>query len=345
MSMRVELANAVPRLSWMPVVKRTRFDGLGASADLSDPARRLADPTGCAILTQPFPAGPPEQLTTPANTLSGARTMRTYVISLVIALAVLLGAAPAQAQYGVRQPAATAVGERYHVELSGDFWSPSPLVAVTSESLGIPGTTFDLASDFGVTKERFRQFQLVLRPARKHKFRVEYTPIRYQTDTVLERNIVFNGIGFRVGVPVGLDFEWKAWRLGYEYDIIYRERGFLGFIVEAKYTDVNVNLTSVLAQEYARARAPIPAIGGIGRIYVARNVGLTFELSGFELPKSLDEGTTASYFEMDLYGTVNFTNNVGAQFGYRRLHINYAIDLDQGDFDLKGPYFGAVVRF
>ena len=42
----------------------------------------------------------------------------------------------------------------------------------------------------------------MLRPARKHKFRLAYTPIKYETESVLSRTIVFNGIEYRVGLPV-----------------------------------------------------------------------------------------------------------------------------------------------
>lgn len=266
-------------------------------------------------------------------------------VALTVGLAALLGTAPAYAQYGAPRVAQPAIGERYHVELGGDFWKPNPLVTVASESLGIEGTNIDLAGDFGVAKERFREFNVVLRPARKHKFRINYTPITYVADTVLERRIVFNGIAYNIGVPVALDFAWRAWRVGYEYDIIYRDRGFLGVIVEAKYTDVEIHLDSIVGNEFARAKAPIPAIGGIGRVYVTSNTALTFELTGFQLPKSIQEGTTAQYIELDVYGTVNFTNNVGARVGYRTLDVNYTVDVDRGDFQLKGMYFGGVVRF
>ena len=55
--------------------------------------------------------------------------------------------------------------------------------------------------------------------------------------------------------------------------------------------------------------------------------------------------TAASYFDFDLYGTVNFTNNVGAQGGYRSFDVIYKVENDNGDLQLKGLYFGGVVRF
>ena len=99
----------------------------------------------------------------------------------------------------------------------------------------------------------------MLRPARKHKFRVEYIPIKYEVDTVLRRSIIFNGNIYPIGLPIQGEFKWDAWRFGYEYDFIYRDRGFLGVIAEAKYTHVSAELATPLIYEFAEAKAPIPA--------------------------------------------------------------------------------------
>jgi hypothetical protein len=155
---------------------------------------------------------------------------------------------------------------------------------------------------------------------------------------------VFNGQIYPVDLQVTSAMEWRTWRLGYEYDALYTDRGFLGLVVEAKYTDVNVSLDSVVASEFASAKAPIPAIGGIGRIYVAPNASFTLEITGLKLP-NFDEDYKAKYIDIDAYGTVNFTDNVGLQLGYRSINVDYAIDLDAGDLQLRGWYFGGVARF
>jgi hypothetical protein len=92
------------------------------------------------------------------------------------------------------------------------------------------------------------------------------------------------------------------------------------------------------------ARAPIPAIGLIGRGYLVPNISITGELSGFRLP-NIDENYQGTYYDFDLYGTVNFNDNLGVQGGYRSLTVFYRVDLDEGDLKMKGLYFGGVVRF
>jgi hypothetical protein len=270
--------------------------------------------------------------------------MRNPAFAIALFLAVTLPAVPAAAQYGVRG-SDRATGENYHVEIGGYLWSPTPTVLISSESLGIIGTTIDFVEDLGIEKKTFRQLKVVLRPGVKHKFRFEYTPMGYDAESTLRRTVIFNGQRFDVALPVQTDLNWKAYRFGYEWDFVYRDRGFVGLLLELKYTDIEASLANVLVgEEFVHAQAPIPAIGVIGRGYVAPNISITAEFSGFKLP-DIDEDYRANYFDFDLYGTVNFTEKVGAQVGYRRLTVFYRIDEDEGDLKMKGLYFGGVLRF
>ncbi len=239
-----------------------------------------------------------------------------------------------------------ATGENYHVEFSGLLWYPSPSIFIVSESLaGIPGTRIDFVEDLGIEQSWFKQLKVVLRANERNKFRFEYTPINYKAEMVLTRNLVFNGILFPAGANVSTDVDWNAFRFAYEYDFFYRDRGFIGMVLEAKYTDVRAELTnSPLEPEFVQARAPIPAVGLIGRGYVAPNISITGEFTLFKIPE-IDEKYGGKFFDLDIYGTVNFTENVGAQGGYRSFDVSYRADTDDGDLQLRGIYFGGVVRF
>jgi len=257
----------------------------------------------------------------------------------------MAAASPAAAQYRPRPLNDAATGETYHIEAGADLWMPTADMTVSSESLDIPGSTIDLKKDLGATDQRFRALQLQLRPSPNHKFRFQYIPVSYEASARLNQDIVFNGIRYRLGVPVNTTFDWKTFRIGYEYDFVTRSRGFAGFIVEAKYTDVKVELDSPFAQEFARARGPVPALGGIGRVYVVPNISITGELTGFKIPDSVDSRYNAHYVDLDIFGTVNFNNNIGVKAGYRSVDVGYLIKSDAGSFTLKGLYFGAIVRY
>jgi len=272
--------------------------------------------------------------------------MRTRAFAIAaFALAAGLLARPVSAQYAIRGLSDRATGETYHVEISGNLWGPTPNVLISSESLGIIGNQIDFVTDLGIEKSTFRQLKVALRPATKHKFRFEYTPINYTAEANPTRRIVFNGVEFPITIPVQTDVNWNAYRFGYEYDFIYRDRGFAGLLLELKYTDIEASLQNIIGTEFVHARAPIPAIGGIGRVYVVPNISITGEFTAFKLPESIDEDYRARYYDFDIYGTVNFNDHVGAQAGYRSLTVFYSLEDDEGDLKLKGMYFGGTLRF
>lgn len=277
--------------------------------------------------------------------------IRTLATS-VLACAALFWASPAAAQYGARSfHSNRATGEDYHVEISGSLWSPTPDIVISSESLGIAGSAVDFVTDLGLEKTTFKQLKVVLRPGLKHKFRFEYTPIKYAADKTLQTTFVFNGQRYSVGLPVTSEVEWKAYRFGYEYDFVSRDRGFFGMVLEAKYTDIQASLTASFAglqdTEFTHARAPIPALGVIGRVYPAPNISITGEWTGFKLPDAASDTDKygGKFYDFDLYGTVNFSDHIGAQLGYRSFDVYYKVKTDNGTMTLKGLYFGATARF
>ena len=278
-------------------------------------------------------------------------SVRLYCGAGLAATLVLMLAAPARAQYKPRPLNDPATGESFHIEVGAGFWNPSTDMVIASGGSGalsgIAGTEIDAKRDLGFVDKRLPEFQLTLRPAPAHKFRLQYVPISHDGTSTLVRDLVFNGQRYRVGIPVTSTLDWKAYRFGYEFDFLRKNRGFAGFILEAKYTDVSLTLSSntLAAVEYTHARAPIPAIGGIGRVYVMPNVSITGEVTGFRLPTSIDSRYAGHYVDVDIYGTVNFTNNIGVQGGYRSLDLGYLVKQDSGSFVLKGIYFGVVARY
>jgi hypothetical protein len=276
--------------------------------------------------------------------------IRLYGI-IFLALWFVGSAAPAHAQFRPRPMGEPTMGETYHVEGAIDLWFPTADLFLSSESLGIRGTTIDFKNDLGVQDEKFPAFHVQLRPTKRNKLRFQLVPINFTQTATLTRDIVFNGQRYSIGLPVSSSLDWKAYRFGYEFDVISRDRGFLGFILEAKYTDVTATLTvpalggRPAINEFDRAQAPIPAIGGTGRFYIVPNISITADITGFRLPDNVVKDASGHYVDVDIYGTMNFSNNVGVQAGYRSLDLGYAFKTDSGTFTLKGPYFGLVARF
>jgi hypothetical protein len=279
------------------------------------------------------------------------RASKKRFFAVLAALACWLMPAPADAQYRPRPLNDPATGEEYHIEAAADLWLPSADLVIASAGsgalTGLPGSEINAQKDLGFPdQQRFPALQIQLRPARSHKFRLQYIPIAFSgTDVRLKTAITFNGIRYDVALPVSSTMDWKAYRFGYEYDFVTKNRGFVGFILEAKYTDVSVELHTQIANEFARARGPIPALGGIARVYVVPNISITADITGFKIPDSIDNRYKAHYVDIDIYGTLNFTNNIGVKAGYRSLDVGYLIKADSGQFTLNGLYIGAVLRY
>ncbi|MGE3275246.1 MAG: hypothetical protein AB7O67_09045 [Vicinamibacterales bacterium] len=267
-----------------------------------------------------------------------------YLIRAAAVLSIVWGtAAPAAAQF--QAPPDPAVGETFHIEAAFAYWNPEPFLIISSESLGIVGDDVDLVEDLGVEQKRIPEVRLVLRPARRHKFRFHYLPIKYEAETTLTREFVFNGQRYSVGLPVATSADLKTYRFGYEYDFIYRDRGYLGVLADLKYSDVKVSLNSPIGEEFTNQVAPIPTFGLVGRGYVLPALAIGGEVTFFKIPDNLSEEYEGRYLDYDFYSVVNFSNNFGAQVGYRSVDVSYAVDLDSGNLKFKGWYYAGIVRF
>jgi hypothetical protein len=280
------------------------------------------------------------------------RTRLTCLLTAGLVAALLLAVAtPVTAQYRSLPKVSSgsnddrAIGEKYHIELSGNVWNPTPDFTFQSEGLGIAGTVIDVDNDLGLENKPLYEGRLVLRPTKKAKFRVHAVPMVYTGDKVVNKELIFNGIKYTINTRVQTDFKWTAYRFTYEYDVFYRSRGYVGFMLEAKYADTKLTLDSAAASEFVKARAPIPAGGLVARVYPLKFVSITGEITYFRLPKSVDENASFNQTDYDVYGTVNIGNNFGIQAGFRSIDMAFKLDQDSGSVKLKGPYVGGVVRF
>lgn len=263
---------------------------------------------------------------------------------VVLFAALLLLPAQADAQYLGTRRALRRHRREVHVELSGSFWNSDVFGIVSSEQFRQLGSDINVVTDLGYKPTRFKDMRIVLRPSKKSRFRVQYTPIRHEAVTALQRAVVFNGQRYDVALPIQSAVDWKVWRFGYEYDFVYLPRGFVGVLLEARYTQFGAELNSAINSEFTTAKAPLPALGLVGRGYILSNVAINFEVTGFQLP-NIDEKYEANYFDWDIHGTVNLTNNFGMQVGWRKMTNFLRIENDLGDLRFQGMWFGAAVRY
>jgi hypothetical protein len=143
--------------------------------------------------------------------------------------------------------------------------------------------------------------------------------------------------------------------VGYERDFVKTGRGFIGFIAEVNFNhivaDLNATSQGFTATSLTDEKVPFPAIGAVARVYPHKNVGVTVEWTGFKMPgfianKLTDTNNGEAHMKnFDAYVTGSITRYFGVQGGYRALSADYLLDSDTGDLEMKGFYFGGVVRF
>ena len=275
-----------------------------------------------------------------SRTLQIFPRVRTAIFAVFFILPLIATTASAQSQNGGRH----VLGEDYRVEVTAAWWKPGLFGSVSSDRLDLIGSRVDLVDDLGFGEARFRNFRFTLRPGRKHKIRFQYTPLTYEASGVLARQVTFAGHTFDAALPIDSKLSWKVWRLGYEWDFLYRPRGYMGVVVEARKTELTAELASLAVSGSVAAEAPLPAIGLVTRVYVLPDLAVNFELTGLKMPEYQGkyEGT---YMDLDLSATVNFTNNFGASFGWRMLDTNIRVNQDFGDLKFSGFWFGGAIRY
>ena len=273
---------------------------------------------------------------------------RVYAIVILGMLGMASSATTAWAQYRPQAQEPAVIGEDYRFEVAYGWWNAEPSLIVNSESLGILGSDVDLISDLGIEKHRLGKLDIVVKPGKKHRLRYQHLPIKYQTDAFpVTREFVFNGQRFTVGLPVTTNVDFTTDTFGYEWDMLYFPRGFIGAGINVMLTNIDVSLESPIGNEFVAQSAPIPAFNFSGRGYVTRNFAIGGEIKFFRIPDSIEKQIEGdgSYTDIDIYGTYNINKYAGVQLGWRKTAIFYTAEQDEGDLKFRGIYFGGVVRY
>ena len=263
--------------------------------------------------------------------------------------------ASTQANAQFRPDAPMPPGENFHVELGLMFWQPTPGIVIGSDSLqAVNATGVDLVQQFSIDKQRFKEFRAVLRGG-KNKLRISHVDMVYNETATLQQAVVIGGRPFNIAANATADLDWELWKLGYEHDFVKSAHGLLGFIAEVNFNHVVANLNAssqgFTASSLTDEKVPFPALGAVARVYPHKNVGIGAEWTGFKMPgfianKLTDTDNGAAHMKnFDAYVIGSITRYFGVQGGYRALSADYLLDTDTGDLEMKGFYFGGMVRF
>jgi hypothetical protein len=204
------------------------------------------------------------------------------------------------------------------------------------------GTDVDLVDDLGFDEtEPYWEGRLQIKFAQRHKFNFAYLPFKEDADKVITTTIEFAGQTYPVGTRVESKVDLKALKVGYEYDFLSGESGFLGAMLDVLLADASVELKAPALgiEEKEEFTGPIPLLGLVGRVYPVQWVNVTGRVSGVSL---------GSYgYAVDAEGSVNVNpvKYLGISAGYRYLRTKADYNDDSLDLTLAGPFIALNLRF
>ena len=120
-------------------------------------------------------------------------------------------------------------------------------------------------------------------------------------------------------------------------------------MLEAKYTDIQATLTAArVGADTVHARPRADSGDRLHRPRLPRAQHLDHRgFSAFKLPhgRCASDDYGGKYYDFDLYGTVNFTDDFGAQAGLPLVRRVLQGEAGLGDDEAEGSHVGGVVRF
>ena len=235
------------------------------------------------------------------------------------------------------------VGENYTIEVEGRMWNVKLDSTIKIVEDGI-GTDVNLVKDLGFEERKnFFEGRLQVKFARKHKFNLEYIPLKWDADKVITQTIQINGQTYVAGTRVQSSLDLKFFKGGYEYDFLAGGVGFLGVTLDVLVANANTQvrapeLVPIIDVKEDRT-VPIPMIGLIGRVYPIRWVNLTAKASG------MPAGSYGYVFDGEASLNINPIKYLGISGGYRYFVINAKYNDSSLDYRLDGPFVGVSLRF
>lgn len=249
----------------------------------------------------------------------------------IIATSVFAGMAAAAAAQQTEPPA-----ERYTLRGEYLYWSPKlGSTEFQKGSGGKAGTLIDAVENLAVQDDTTFAVKGTLKLGSHFKLRGSWTPLKYDGDVVITKNITFGATTFdRLGRVVTSLRGGGLYTGELEWDLTSVPKAYVGLLAGAKVFDVDYLMVAPSSgkREQVTERVPIPVVGIVGRTYSGR-LSFSFDASGMTLGSK-------SVFEMDLGAQLHLSDRLAVKGGYRYLYLKSEDGLDSIRSSLGGWHFG-----
>ena len=185
--------------------------------------------------------------------------------------------------------------------------------------------------------QKFPDLRLVLSPSRRHKFRFEFIPIKYERRATLRRGHHLQRHRYDLGLPVNSVLDWKAYLHGVRVRFHLEQSRLRRVRRRGQVHRRERSTWPARSRPSSRAPGrPFPPLAASAASTSSRTFPSRASSRRSSCRRISSRTRSAHYVDFDLYGTVNFTNNIGAQIGYRSLDVGYIVEHRYRDVQVEG---------
>jgi hypothetical protein len=230
----------------------------------------------------------------------------------------------------------------FELGVRGYYWFPELSGDIRVDNAGIVGTDLDLGDDLGIDSKSYPIVE-VFSGIGKHHLSLAFYNLDYDGDTVLTKDIYFNGELFHANERVVSNLKYDNYDVMYRYDLIDLENflagGSLGLVARMMVFDGSASISSATVTTKENFTAPIPMVGANFHVGILKDIIEARVLVtgiGYHDNTAFDGQAEISFTPLpflDIHG------------GYRFLKINVEEDDVKLDFDDSGLYVALTVSF
>ena len=230
----------------------------------------------------------------------------------------------------------------FELGVRGYYWSPELSGVIRVDDAGIVGTELDLENDLGVDNESYPIIE-VFTGIGNHHLSLAFYNLDYDGDTVLTKDIYFNGKLFQANERIANSLEYDNYDVMYRYDLIDLENflagGSLGLVARMVVFDGSASIASATVTTKEDFTAPIPMIGANFHVGILKDI-----LEARVLVTGIEYSDNTAF---DSQAEISFTPFpfLDIHGGYRFLKIDVEEDDVKFDFDNSGLYVGLTISF
>jgi hypothetical protein len=230
----------------------------------------------------------------------------------------------------------------FELGVRGSYWFPKLSGVVRVDDAGIIGTEVDLENDLGIDSKSYPVVE-VFSGIGKHHLSLAFYKLDYDGETVLTKDVYFNGELFHANERVVSNLKYDNYDVMYRYDLIDIENflagGSLGLVARMMVFDGSASIASAAVTTKENFTAPIPMVGANFHVGILKDI-----IEARVLITGIEYRDNTAF---DGQAEISFTPFpfVDIHGGYRFLKIDVEEDNVKLDFDNSGLYVGLTVSF